>query len=78
MRASLPIGLDEGMKTESPGKKSPSKKISTDYMNFGFDVFKLSAKETNAATRLMAKEFTRDAGAIGKRKFRQSILLDAN
>ncbi|TNV82131.1 hypothetical protein FGO68_gene9441 [Halteria grandinella] len=65
----LPIISPQLMNQQS-GIFSPKnkRKVSADYLNFGFDLVKLSAKETEAATKLMAKEFSKDVGPVGKRK----------
>ncbi len=51
-------------------KKVPLKKNS-DNLNFGFNVVKLTKEQTEAATKLMQKEFEKEVPFINKRKYKQ-------
>jgi hypothetical protein len=39
-------------------------------MSFGFNVKKLTLAESKKATKLLAKEFSKEVGPLGKRKLR--------
>lgn len=47
-----------------------AKKRDLDSMDFGFDIKRLTVAESQKATKLMAKEFSKEVGPLGKRKIR--------
>ena len=51
-------------------RKVVIKKRDRDSMSFGFEIKKLSFAESTKATRLLAKEFSKEVGPLSKRKQR--------
>ena len=64
-----PIFATQDQNTTQSRKFSLNKR-DMDSVNFGFDMKKLSLAESKKATKLLAKEFSKEVGPLGKRKMR--------
>ncbi len=59
----IDLNLSVVEQPKSPKKRIPVKR-DTDSFNFGFNVLKLTKEQTEAATKLMQNEFSKEVGPI--------------
>jgi hypothetical protein len=75
MSINSPSLLPDPIFTRNEQELAQSRRLSinkrdSDSMSFGFNVKKLTLAESKKATKLLAKEFSKEVGPLGKRKLR--------